>query len=121
MAYDPPATLYPGVPPASVFSIPWQNGSPIVIDQTSDIPYYWNPGTGVTPFAGGGGGAVTSVFGRVGAVIALSGDYTADLITGFIAGTNITLTPGAGTLTINASGGGGGLTSPQALARTCGA
>jgi hypothetical protein len=52
--------LYPGVPPASAFSVPWLNGSPIIIDQTTSIPYYWNASVGaVTAFAGGGGGGVT--------------------------------------------------------------
>lgn len=60
MSASPPLILYPGVPPASAFSVPWLNGSPIIIDQTISIPYYWNASTGaVTVFAGGGGGGVT--------------------------------------------------------------
>lgn len=52
-----PLLLYPGVPPVTAFSIPWQNASTIILDQTTSIPYYWNPATGaVTAFAGGGGG-----------------------------------------------------------------
>jgi len=85
-------------------------------------------------YAAIGPGAVTSVFGRAGAVVAVAGDYSAADITGFdeavddrtaalcVAGTNMTITYNdvANTLTFDASGGGGGLTSPQILARCCG-
>jgi hypothetical protein len=37
--------------------------------------------SGWVNFGGGGGGAVTSVFGRIGAVTAQSGDYTASQVT----------------------------------------
>lgn len=61
MSASPPLILYPGVPPASAFSVPWLNGSPIIIDRTTNIPYYWNSATGaVTAFAGGSGAAPVS-------------------------------------------------------------
>jgi len=45
-------------------------------------------GAGAAPtFQASGGGAVTSVFGRVGAVVAVSGDYSFSLISGTISGT----------------------------------
>ena len=50
----------------------------------------FDAGTGLwTPEAGGGGGAVSSVFARTGAVVAVAGDYTASEITNVPAG-NIT-------------------------------
>lgn len=68
---------YPGVPAAELFASTGGLGSPIIVDSTTDTPYYLKAGV-VTPFAGGGGGgAVSSVFGRTGAVVALPGDYTA--------------------------------------------
>jgi hypothetical protein len=58
MSSLPPLLLYPGVPPTTAFSIPWENASTIVLDRTTNTPYYWNSYTQlVTAFAGGGGGS----------------------------------------------------------------
>jgi len=46
--------------------------------------YLRGDGVWAAPAGGGGGGAVSSVFGRAGAVIAQSGDYTADMVTGAV-------------------------------------
>ncbi len=65
MSSLPPLLLYPGVPPTTAFSIPWENASTIILDRLTNTPYYYNPVTAsVTAFAGGGGGGsgtVTSV------------------------------------------------------------
>lgn len=48
---------------------------------TATLEYGCISGTTWTAISGGGGGAVSSVFGRTGAVVAVSGDYTAALVT----------------------------------------
>ena len=50
------------------------------------------PNGAVTISASGGGGAVSSVFGRVGAVIAVAGDYTSSLVTNVSAVAGATVT-----------------------------
>lgn len=76
-----------------------------------------NRALGYVPSGNGvGGGAVSSVFGRVGDVVAESGDYTAQdvgavpITATITAGENVTVTGSFadGNLTISASGGGGG-------------
>lgn len=47
---------YPGVPDASLFSTTGGLGTPIIVDETTDTPYYLKSGV-VTPFAGGGSGS----------------------------------------------------------------
>lgn len=46
--------------------------------------FYRADGTWAAPPGGGGSGAVSSVFGRTGAVVATSGDYTAAQVTGAV-------------------------------------
>ena len=43
-----------GIPPEQAFGVTGGQGSPIVIDTLTNIPYYWLPGTGAVPLAGDG-------------------------------------------------------------------
>jgi hypothetical protein len=61
------------------------SGQALVWNSTSST---WQPGT-----VAGGGGAITSVFGRTGVVASLTGDYTFGQIAGTVASTQL---PGAG-------------------------
>lgn len=75
----------------------------------------YNRALGYVP-GGGGGGAISSVFGRTGDISAQPGDYTAEdvgavpITATIVAGDNVTVTGNFadGNLTISASGGGGG-------------
>lgn len=49
---------YPGVPAAGLFASTGGLGSPIIVDSTTDTPYYFKAGAGPTPFAGGSGSAL---------------------------------------------------------------
>lgn len=48
--------LYDGVPPASLFTTTMGQGTPVVIDINTGIPYYLSATNVVTPFGGGGSG-----------------------------------------------------------------
>jgi hypothetical protein len=62
------------------------SGQALVWNSTSSI---WQPGT----VSGGGGGSITSVFGRTGVVTSLAGDYSFGQISGTVGNTQL---PGAG-------------------------
>jgi len=104
-----------GTPVANDFAN--QGGTPLVIDIASGTGYYMDGAGAVQTLAGGGGGAPTNAEYLV---LALSGSLSAERV--LTAGTNITFvdTGANGTLTINASGGGSGLTQPQVMARGLG-
>lgn len=64
---EPEVRTYPGTPPTTAFGA--TIGTPIVIDTTTDTPYYLkSPGDVVTAFAGGGGGGTGTVTHTVGAL-----------------------------------------------------
>ncbi len=106
-----------GVPPASAFSS--AHGTPLVVDIASGTIYYMDAAGAVQAATGGGGGGAPT--GASYLTLGLDGGLTAERV--LTAGTNITFvdTGANGTLTINASGGGSGLTQPQVMARTLGA
>lgn len=108
-----------GVPVAGDFAN--STGTPLVIDAaagTGGTLYYMDTAGAVQSISGGGGGA------PVGAsylTLAVNATLTSERV--LTAGTNITFvdTGAGGTLTINASGGGSGLSQPQVMARGLGA
>lgn len=105
-----------GTPVAADFAN--SNGTPLVIDLASGAGYYLDSAGAVQSLAGGGGGA------PVGAsylTLAVNATLTSERV--LTAGTNITFVDAGagGTLTINASGGGSGLSQPQVMARGLGA
>lgn len=67
---------------------PMQDGLEVYALDT-DLQYTW---TGTGWLAGGGGGTVNSVFGRMGTVVAVAGDYTSTLVTNSsaVVGANVT-------------------------------
>jgi len=58
-------------------TVPPTNGQALVFDSSIGVSGKWVPGAGA-----GGGGAVASVFGRTGTVVAVEGDYSLNLIGG---------------------------------------
>lgn len=110
--------IYDGVPPDVAFSSTGGKGTPIVIDLNTDTPYYAKPGAGPTAFAGGGGGGQASIqfkdegvnIGGLGTINSI--DFTGAGVVASVVGP---------ALTVTISSGGGGLTSPQVLARGLGA
>lgn len=105
-----------GTPVANDFAN--SGGTPLVIDIASGTGYYMDAAGAVQSLAGGGGGA------PVGAsylTLAVNATLTSERV--LTAGTNITFVDAGagGTLTINASGGGSGLSQPQVMARGLGA
>lgn len=105
-----------GVPPASAFSN--ATGTPLVVDISTGTLYYMDAAGAVQSIAGGGGGGAPTGASYI--TLSLDAGLTAERV--LTAGTNITFvdTGANGTLTINASGGGSGLTQPQVMARALG-
>ncbi len=52
---------YPGVPPATLFSSTRGLGTPIIVDETTDTPYYLKAGVPTALAGGGGGGSALPV------------------------------------------------------------
>jgi len=94
------AGVVPTIPTPSDITpdnVAWVNATDILIGQiafnrTDNIWYYRDGEETILEFESGGSGAVSSVFGRNGAVVAEAGDYDALKITFDNSGTNITAT-----------------------------
>lgn len=94
------AGVVPTIPTPSDITpdnVAWVNATDILIGQiafnrTDNIWYYRDGEETILEFESGGSGAVSSVFGRNGAVVAEAGDYDALKITFDNSGTDITAT-----------------------------
>jgi hypothetical protein len=83
---NPAAATVTGIQNRPVANTAPSSGQALVWNSTSSI---WQPGT----VSGGGGGSITSVFGRTGVVTSLAGDYSFGQISGTVGNTQL---PGAG-------------------------
>src|SRR3984885_2462948 len=86
LSANPAAATVTGIQNRPVANTAPSSGQALVWNSTSSI---WQPGT----VSGGGGGSITSVFGRTGGVTSLAGDYSFGQISGTVGNTQL---PGAG-------------------------